>query len=267
MRLVLAGDDGSDAAARAVAWAKLFAAERAVAVVAVRVGSSTQPDEDELGLERITISDRHPAAALMEVAADRDADLIVLGRRGAGGFPSLPIGTTAHVVAGSSQRPVAVIPPFHHPESPLVSRVVVGVDRMPGSRVALAWSGSAFPAARFSAVHALDLAPVFAHVEIDDPKAYDRAYESAVASMREQWCEPLVEARVKFETDVVEGAAAEVLLETARRTGADAVVVGRHEHGALQGTLGGVSQRVLAYSPCPAVVVPSAPTAEESDEQ
>lgn len=258
MRLVLVGDDGSDAAARAVAWAKLFAAERSATVVAVRVGSGTEHDSGEPELERIAVSDRYPAVALMEVAADRDADLIVLGRRGAGGFPSLPIGTTAHVVAGSSRRPVAIIPPSHRPESPLVSRVVVGVDRLPGSRAALAWSARAFPTAYFSAVHALDLAPVFAQVELDDPKAYDRAYESAVASMREQWCGPLIEAGVRFETDVVEGAPAEVLLDTARRTAADAIVVGRREHGALQGTLGGVSQRVLAYSSCPAVVMPSA---------
>jgi nucleotide-binding universal stress UspA family protein len=62
-----------------------------------------------------------------------------------------------------------------------------------------------------------------------------------------------------LETIVEEGGAAEVLLEVAERRDADAIVVGRRDHGKLRGTLGGVSQLVLAYAPCPAIVMPSHP--------
>ena len=56
------------------------------------------------------VREGHPAAAIMEAAHDLDADLIVLGRRGGGGFPALPIGATAHHVAAVIGRPVVVIP-------------------------------------------------------------------------------------------------------------------------------------------------------------
>jgi nucleotide-binding universal stress UspA family protein len=181
MKLVLAGDDGSDGAARAVAWAKSLAAEHSAAVIALHVGSAHSHDAVDDGVTRITVPDRYPAAAVMEVAAERGADLIVLGRRGAGGFPSLPIGTTAHVVAASSGRPVVIVPPTHRRQTPLVGRVVVGVDRLPGSRAALMWSARVFPEAQFELVHAIDLGPTFAHLDIDDPKAYERAHQAVVS--------------------------------------------------------------------------------------
>jgi nucleotide-binding universal stress UspA family protein len=193
----------------------------------------------------------------MEVAADLDADLIVLGRRGAGGFPSLPLGTTAHHIAGSCGRPVAVIPPIlRRIAHPLVGRVTVGLDRLGGSEEALAWAARAFRDAHFTAVHALDLAPAFAQLEADQTELYERAYKWAVALMHDQWCDPLVEARIAYEAVVEEGGPVEILLATAKDTASDVIVVGRRDHGPLSGTLGGVSQRVLAYASCAALIVP-----------
>jgi nucleotide-binding universal stress UspA family protein len=257
MQLVLVGDDGSDVAACAVEWARSFASERDLKLIGVHVTESrgdTRPDD---GIERITVRDRHPAAAIMEVAADLDADLVVLGRRGAGGFPSLPIGTTAHHVAGSCGRPVAVIPPnMRRAEGPLVRRVTIGLDRMGGADEALAWSGRVFRDARFTAVHALDLAPGFAHFETDHMETLERAFKWAVALMHDQWCDPLVEAGIAYEAVVQAGGPAEILLSVAQETAAEVVAVGRRDHGPLCGTLGGVSQRVLAYASCAALIVP-----------
>lgn len=258
MQTVLVGDDGSDAAARAVEWARSFADERGLKLIGVHVTTSAQRDaRPDDGIERILLRDRYPAAAIMEVAADLDADLIVLGRRGAGGFPSLPIGTTAHQVAGSCGRPVAVIPP-DRPRSgnPLVQRVTIGLDRLGGAEEALLWSARAFRNASFDVVHALDLAPAFAHLEADHTVQYERAFKWAVSLMHDQWCEPLVEAGIPYEAVVQEGGPAEILLGTAKDTTADVIVVGRRDHGPLSGTLGGVSQRVLAHASCAALIVP-----------
>jgi nucleotide-binding universal stress UspA family protein len=73
----------------------------------------------------------------------------------------------------------------------------------------------------------------------------------------ERWSTPLNDAGASFDMVVEPDGAAESLLGTASRTAADLVVVGRHDHGAFSGTLGGVSQRVLAYAPCPAIVMPT----------
>jgi len=59
---------------------------------------------------------------------------------------------------------------------------------------------------------------------------------------------------VKVETAVVEGRAAQVLVDRAQ--GADLLVVGNRGHGGLAGAfLGSVSFNCAAHSPCPVVVV------------
>src|SRR6478752_3140345 len=164
MHFVMAGDDGSDAAAGAVAWATRFAAERDVRLLVVRIAGAGQDAPGDVPVEGITIvNESHPASGIMLAAHDRDADLIVLGRRGRGGFPSLPIGTTAHNVAAACGRPVVIVPPMEKPvDQPLVMRVIVGVDGLPGSEEAAAWAVRNFKDAHFTVVHALDLAPAFA---------------------------------------------------------------------------------------------------------
>ena len=75
--------------------------------------------------------------------------------------------------------------------------------------------------------------------------------------MQDRWCRPFVDAEVPFDTVVEEGGAAEVLIGVAVRTAADVVVVSRRDRHLRRGTLGGVSQRILAYAPCAAAMVPS----------
>ncbi|HEX5096011.1 MAG TPA: universal stress protein [Acidimicrobiia bacterium] len=258
MQLILVGDDGSRAASHAVTWATRLADERDARLFIVHVASTSESVESDDRVERITVRDSHPASAIMETAEDRDVDLIVLGRRGRGGFPSLPIGTTAHHVAAASGRPVAVVPPIETTTSgPVVQRAVVGIDGFPGSEEAAAWSARQWPHAHFNAVQAVELAPAFA--QLDDgtgAEIYERAHARAVTLLRDRWSRPLVEAGVAFDLAVEDGGPAEVLLEVATKVGADVIVVGRRDHAPLRGTLGGVSQRVLAYAPCAAVIVP-----------
>lgn len=259
MKVILACDDGSRAAARAVEWASRLAQERdaLLKVVSatrgeVAVAAGDQPD-------RIIVRDAHPAATILTTAEDVDADLIVLGRRGSGGFPSLPIGTTAHSVAAASDRPTVVVPSVDaDTDGALVQRAVVGVDGLPGSADAATWAARQWPAAHFIAVHALELAPSFVQIA-DEPgeQLYERAHTRSLQLMHEWWVRPLRDAGASLDTIVEDGGPAEVMLSIATRMSANLIVVGRRDHHLLRGTLGGVSQRVLAYSPCPAVVVPS----------
>jgi nucleotide-binding universal stress UspA family protein len=260
MRLVLVGDDGSDVAGVAVDWAARFALERDAQLFAVHVPAPGEDVEAPSRVEHVIVREGHPAAAIMEAAHDLDADVIVLGRRGRGGFPSLPIGAIAHHVAAVSARPVVVIPARElSSHQPLVRQVVVGLDGMPETADAAAWAAQNFDDAHFIAVHALELAPAFAQSD-GEPNAndlYDRARARAVDLMRDHWCRPFVDAEVPFGTVVEEGGAAEVLIGTAARTAADVVVVSRRDRHLRRGTLGGVSQRVLAYAPCPVAMIPS----------
>jgi nucleotide-binding universal stress UspA family protein len=261
MRLVLVGDDGSRAAAVAVAWATRFAGERDALVTVVHVTTTGEDMPASTGVERVTIRDSHPASAIMNAAADLDADLVVLGRRGRGGFPTLPLGSTVHCVAGSCGRPVVVVPVVDlPPEPPLVRRVLVGLDGLAGSANAAAWAARHCRVAQFTAAHALE--PLPALVDGGDENGeglYERAHTRAVALMRDSWSRPLRNAGVEFDVVVGSGGAADVLLAAAADVTANLVVVGRQDRGAMSGMLGGVSQRVLAYAPCAAAIVQSSP--------
>ncbi len=262
MRLVLVGDDGSLVAARAVTWATRFASERDAHVVVVHVTMSDDdsPAEDD-DVERVILRESHPASAIMKAAADLDADVVVLGRRGQGGFPSLPIGTTVHSVAGACGRPVVVVPAID-PASrePLVQRVVVGLDGSAGSATAAAWAARHFDDAHITAVHAVEHLPALAADDAQsDAALYEHAQERATELMRDSWSGPLRVAGVAFDLVTDHGDSADVILATAASVAADLVVVGRQDRGSTCGLLGGVSQRVLAQAPCAAAIVQSPP--------
>jgi nucleotide-binding universal stress UspA family protein len=257
MQVVLAGDDGSKPAAAAVEWARRLAAKGDAHLVIARVTGAGQDAPAGDASDAVTLIDGvHPASGLLTAADQRGADVVVLGRRGRGGFPSLPIGTTAHHVAASSRCPVVVVPVNDEPSDAPVERVVVGVDGLPGSVAAAEWAVRTFADAAFTVAHALELAPVFAQAGEGDEDLYDRARSRAVELMEDRWTRPFVDAGVSFDLAVEEGGPAEVLVGTAARVDADLVVVGRRDHAPMRGTLGGVSQRVLAYAPCAAAMVP-----------
>jgi nucleotide-binding universal stress UspA family protein len=61
-----------------------------------------------IDVQRSVINDRHPGKALLD--ASRDADLLVVGSRGHGGFPELTLGSVSHSVVLHAVCPVVVVP-------------------------------------------------------------------------------------------------------------------------------------------------------------
>jgi nucleotide-binding universal stress UspA family protein len=59
-------------------------------------------------VQRSVVEDRNPAQALIELSAD--ADLLVVGSRGRGGFTSLLLGSVSHAVVLHALCPVVVVP-------------------------------------------------------------------------------------------------------------------------------------------------------------
>jgi nucleotide-binding universal stress UspA family protein len=59
----------------------------------------------------IRLLDGSPVDVVLRAAAEADAGLIVVGRRGIGGRPELLLGSTAHQIVEHSHCPVLIVPP------------------------------------------------------------------------------------------------------------------------------------------------------------
>lgn len=135
---ILVGVDGSEHSERAIEWAIALASSYGAEVVAVHaVGLlahlgdgppvASHPHLGELHrlfetqwcapLDGAAVANRRlcvdgPAALALLTAADHEeADLIIVGSRGAGGFRELLLGSTSLQVAEHSRRPVLIVPP------------------------------------------------------------------------------------------------------------------------------------------------------------
>ena len=143
-RRIVVGLDGSDGAAAARDWCAVIAPLLDAEVVAVHVldlsplyfGPATiaalQPpiaEVNEIRRQQLAdwaaplaaagvpcrteLVDGRPAAALERVADVEDADLVVVGRRGQGGFAELVMGSVPHALADHSVRPLVIVPGVH----------------------------------------------------------------------------------------------------------------------------------------------------------
>jgi nucleotide-binding universal stress UspA family protein len=252
---ILVGDDGSASAATARVWAGRLARAASADLAVASVGA-------EKGLSA--------AAGLLDRARDEQAELIVVGRRGADGFPALQLGSTAHQLAEHATVPVAVVPARQQDDEGdwPVTRLAVGVDGSPPSLDAAGWSGSIAGAASAAvwAVHAVEVGPAFA-IAGGEGAEYTAAFRAVEEGMDREWCAPLREAGASYQRVIQEGGAAGLLLDIAESKAIDCLVMGRRSAGdRWRMAMGSVAHRVVGFAPCPAVVVPArADTGEAVD--
>jgi nucleotide-binding universal stress UspA family protein len=139
---IIVGVDGSHNSQRALEWGMNEAAVRQVPITVVTAclpvagywGSTVsyrgdrtvaeharQAAQDAAGKALAALGDDHPASVIVETVsgnpgeeilnAARDADMIVVGARGAGGFARLLMGSVSTHLTYHATCPVVVIPP------------------------------------------------------------------------------------------------------------------------------------------------------------
>lgn len=157
MERILVGVDGSPAADDALGWSADIAGRAGLELVAVRVFVPPQaelpPDEDARLHERqrdeldewcaslpagtaqprTLLVGAAPPDGLLAAAREQEADMIVVGGRGTGGFLHLHLGSVAHHLTHHTTVPLAIVP---RSGAAPVEHVVVGVDGSPGSLAA-----------------------------------------------------------------------------------------------------------------------------------
>ncbi|WP_395293061.1 universal stress protein [Kitasatospora hibisci] len=190
----------------------------------------------------------HDVATSALCAAAEDAELLVVGARGDGGFAGLRVGSTSLYLAARAGCPTVVLPV--EPAGPEQrDQVVVGVDARRPAEAALEFAFAA--AARYGvvlrAVHATAVAVAAGAAGGRDEEA--GLLGRAIAPWRA--AHPGVEV-----VEVTERAAPGLLLVEASAK-ASLLVVGRRPTVRI-GLLGPVAHAVLHHAACPVAVVPDA---------
>ena len=283
MAEIIVGMDESEGAAQALRWAACEGAGRDWKIRAVLAWSfidqrqlerthTFDPDYNEqvarktlaaavervLGTESAAGIDQEvvcdlAARALIERSAD--ADLLVVGARGLGGFKSLLLGSVSNQCLHHAHCPVAVVRADVDPVRHVTERIVVGVDGSPAAQRALRWALDMARSghSKVDVVHAWQpvvLGGPFAPVMIDAETwrdAAERTIEQAIAAEDT--------TGVHVTRILACSGAASAILDAV--DGADLVVVGTRGRGGFAGMLlGSVSHQVAHHAPCPVVVVP-----------
>lgn len=214
-------------------------------------------DESTVRIQQEVVVDS-PAAALL--ARSDDADLLVVGARGLGGFGGLLLGSVSQRCLHHSTVPVAVVrtSTTEGGEPPGVGRVVVGVDESDAARTAVKWAvtEARLRNAELEIVHAWEppYTWTYPYATPIDEAPFERAAHDLVEALasapevRELPHPPL--------RSVVLGDPRRTILDAAAR--ADVVVLGARGVSAVRGMLlGSVSDAVSQRAPCPVVVVPA----------
>lgn len=199
-----------------------------------------------------------PTTVLVQLS--EQADLIVVGTRGTGGFADRLLGATSSALPAYSRCPVVVVPGrVTDQQFTPVKKIVIGVDGSRRSRKSLrrAIEEAALWGAQLTAVDAVPMASS-AGVLAWLPATVDR--ESILRDVRDE-LKAICKAEsagsgVEIHAHALDGNPAALLTEFS--TAVELVVVGTRGRGGFAGVLmGSTSQSVLAHSTCPVLVVPT----------
>ncbi|MEU8248128.1 universal stress protein [Nonomuraea sp. NPDC048916] len=209
------------------------------------------------GLEvRPLLAKGAPSAVLLQAACQ--AELVVLGSRGQGGFEDLRVGSAAVQVPAHSVRPVIVV----RPTLPAILhdgvRIVAGVDGSPASRAAIEFAMEE-AALRGGTVKAIccwwdpGTLPGPDRLPFVDPqtirKDVEVRFREAVSPLADRYPD------VSVTTEFVAERPQRAMVEAAK--GTTLLVLGNRGLGSAPSTLlGSVTQAVLSEAPCPIAVTP-----------
>ncbi|MGH8869879.1 MAG: universal stress protein [Actinomycetes bacterium] len=189
------------------------------------------------------------------VDASREAEMMVVGSRGLGGFTGLLLGSVSVQLAAHAACPVFVHRAVTQESGP--PRVVVGVDGSTRSDVAvrLAFEEAALRGAPLEAVHAwthpVATGPGDSLPLVMDPYIVAQDAQAMLSECLAGYGEKYPEVPVT--QTVAREHASKALLDAARR--ATVVVVGSRGHGGLTGLLlGSTCHALLHHATCPVLV-------------
>jgi nucleotide-binding universal stress UspA family protein len=220
-----------------------------------------------VGVEHLSVDARTGPAVeiLLEVAAEREADVIVVGRHG--GRPGVwdRLGTTAELLVDSSPVPVAVV--GGRAES-VPRRLLIPVEDSAIAHAVIDWAHML--AEQFNAsADVLNVIPsaVLGHVLAEAPIRTSGALVAAQDAIQEEfqdaadkWLRDLLAAgftRRSIRSEIAFGEAGQEILAAADRASSDMIVMGKGSGARRMRrlVLGSVTREVIRGAQCPVLIV------------
>jgi nucleotide-binding universal stress UspA family protein len=224
-------------------------AQLALALVAEELGREGLPAEPRLLSGDI-------AGELTRAASG--FDLVVAGAHGEDLLLDFALGRTSVRLVRESRRPTLIV---KRPAEKPYRRVIAAVDFSEPSYEAAACGMQIAPKADFDLVHAFEVefesTLRLAGAEENTIHAYRReAREKAMLAM-DRFSGRLGLARERILPTVTRGYPPRVIVDRAKETGAELIVIGKHAAGVVEhAVIGSVALQVLEMAPCDVLVTP-----------
>lgn len=211
------------------------------------------PVFQDAGITSEMIRERgHPADRIVKTAHDFDADLVVMGSRGMGGWQALVVGSVSTGVLHHAPCPVLIA----RGEAKPFERILLGADGSEGSRKAT--DAAIGLAKQFDAqLTALNVCKSMRPVGKEALESVGSRAQKRILDFVAQSTETLLkEANLAPSIRQEEGEPAEVITRVAADEGFDLIVLGSRGMGGFGSLLlGSVSDKVVRHARCPVLVV------------
>lgn len=193
-----------------------------------------------------------PSEVLLKAAADADAQLLVVGARGVGGFDGLLLGSVGLHVVSYAPCPVVVVRVARRPVGP----IVVGVDGSAESKAVLsaAFDEASVRNLRLDVIHVL-----YVHSEAEGVPDRNAALATARSEASDSIEQLLADAKAQYpkvdvRADLPAGYPAEILISASAE--ASLLVIGSHGGGGFaEMGLGSVAHTVVHHAHCPVLLL------------
>jgi nucleotide-binding universal stress UspA family protein len=284
-RAVMVAVDGSEGSRAALRWGAGLAAATGSPLTAVRAWrypataginpiTPSLPSADEVDaqmeeeLRKLLVEELGPAGdeasirvargdaagAILDVGAQEDVAVLVVGSRGLGGFKALMLGSVGRTVVENATMPVAVVRDPQPISGGDGTPILVGVDGSAASERAIDWAAWAAAAvgAPVLLIHAIDPG------RPELPGNLNALLRKEGAAYLENARAPFEAAGVEVDSALVDGDPRIVLMDAAERERARMVVAGTRGQGRVSAVMVGSVASYLANR-IPGVLVVTPP--------